>query len=890
MGLLEQAEERRGLAPRRMAKARPATAIAIALASLLALALALSRTQPARRSRFMGAPNELIQEQELLPGFEVPHTSAPPVGTPVQETPLPGEGGNGTAVPGHGETSLPGEGHGEGEPGHEGAEEPGHGEGEEGDEEEHHGYLALFFLFGGFGVGCILQVIQDRYLPFIPYTCLLFLTGVGLAMLHFYRPPTHWTCWQAWYHSVDMWEHISPHVVLNVFLPPLVFSEAMRLNIKLGMRLFGQVMLLACPGVIIGTVLTAAFSHYIFPYGWGWPVSLVFGSILAATDPVAVVALFNTLGVSPRLTMIISGESLLNDGTAIVLFNLMMKAWKAQYDEDDEGVSWLFAAKYFVQMTVPSVFLGFGVAAVGLVIIFGSAETRFHSDAMIQVAVTVCVGFLSFFLAENEVETSGVLTVVSAGVLFSYLAWPRFVSKETMRTCWEFIEFLGNTVIFLLAGLLFGDNVLKSKTKSHLHWSDCFWLLALYFAATLIRFIMIGSLWPLLNCCGEKVNWKEVVVMTWSGLRGAVGLVLAISVDRGITSVAKADPKVGSLVMFHVGGMAMLTILVNATLCGPLLSKLGFTKTEDIEEKCIEHFERVTDATAHMAAQEILESKDPDPRFVGARLETTADLVPVLSSGPPEQEIPTSQLKAKLRMYREVFMRAVQHHYWMDIEQGLIPRTSRVARILLYSTDAELDDPSLTLRDWETIEETLDGHQVVPCLSNLVSAWPLSKISLLTEMFPAKSLIETWQVYAALSMIEAHKAAQTDVPQNYSVDGVLGYQVQATVQQESQAQIAQAVNLLQHMHRDVVETVKSRMLAGKLLQLQVEKVTQLQESGMLSEKGAGHIMHRIMDAQRNVSLKSSLKSISFFDGSPCGGDDSGESTSDSEVLLNSNHY
>merc|ERR1719236_392026 len=99
----------------------------------------------------------------------------------------------------------------------------------------------------------------------------------------------------------------------------------MTLQVELAKKCLGQILILACPGVIIGTVMIGAVGKYVMPYGWDWPICMVLGSILSATDPVAVVALFNTLGVSPRLIMLISGESLLNDGTAMVLFILFMK-------------------------------------------------------------------------------------------------------------------------------------------------------------------------------------------------------------------------------------------------------------------------------------------------------------------------------------------------------------------------------------------------------------------------------------------------------------------------------------------------------------------------------------------------------------------------------------
>merc|ERR1719214_549325 len=97
------------------------------------------------------------------------------------------------------------------------------------------------------------------------------------------------------------------------------------MNVQLARKCFSQALILACPGVLFGTCVTAAVGKYLLPYGWDWPIAMVFGAILSATDPVAVVALFKSLGVSPRLTMLISGESVCNDGTAIVLFLLFYK-------------------------------------------------------------------------------------------------------------------------------------------------------------------------------------------------------------------------------------------------------------------------------------------------------------------------------------------------------------------------------------------------------------------------------------------------------------------------------------------------------------------------------------------------------------------------------------
>jgi len=740
------------------------------------------------------------------------------------------------------------------------------GEGNHVEGQHHHGYLCMAFLLGGLGVGSILQMVQERFLRRVPYTCMLFIFGWVLAFIHYCRPAEHWSSWPTWFISVDIWEQINPHLVFYVFLPVLIFVEAMRLNVKLAAKCFSQVMVLACPGVLIGTALTALFGRFVFPYGWNWPTALIFGSILSATDPVAVVALFQTLGVSARLTMVISGESLLNDGTAIVLFELMLKLLLG-------GTITLGGTIiFFIRMAVVSAILGVVLAFIALTVISWCAESNYHTDAMIQVVVTVCLSFLCFFLAENELSTSGVLTVVSAGCVFSYVAWPRFVCKDTMRTVWEAIEFVGNTLIFLLAGLLWAHKCF-SRTGV-LRWTDLGWLVLLYMALTVIRTIMVLCLWPVLNMCGHKISWQEAVVMVWSGLRGAVGLILAIIVD--LEPTVSAD--LGSHIIFHVGGIAMLTICINSTTAGPLLRWLGLTKAPEIEDETMAHLAKLTDEHARAALDGIL--KSDDPRFQGANLATVQSLVRPLSDGVHIVGAKSTDVAAKLRMYREIFMRSVQRHYWTDIEQGMIPKNSRIARILLYSTDEALSNSKQSLNDWDSVFENLD-HNFKP-LQRLCSVWPLRVITALQQWFPSANTVAMWKVYAALSFIEAHHAAQSQVPEHFGKDSVMTLRVQEQVNRESNVQCEKASALLKTIPKELVELGKSRMVAGKLLQLQLEKVNSLQEEGVLHERGATHLAHHIHEVQREVVGAA-------FSGKEVSNDVSGKAPNDIKEAVDTKH-
>jgi NhaP-type Na+/H+ or K+/H+ antiporter len=709
-----------------------------------------------------------------------------------------------------------------------------------------HSYLTLAFLLVTITVGAIIQVIQERWMPQIPYTCLLFVTGFALSVIHYFGAHGNWTQWGTWSISVDMWEQVDPHLVFYVFLPILLFAEAMKMNVKILWDSFGQVMLLAGPGVLLGTFITATFTHYVFPYGWSWPTTLTFGAIVSATDPVAVVALLNALGVSPRLTLLIAGESLLNDGTAIVCFTLMYKIMLGS------AVTVGSVVVFSLNMIVTAVLIGIGCALLFLTIISWCSEANYGTDKMVQVIMTIACAFLTFFIAETEASTSGVLATVSSGIVFAYVAWPRFVCRETVHTVWEALESLGNTVIFVLAGLLWGSEVLNNS--SYLSGSDLGWLIVLYLFLTVLRGSIIFGLRPLMNLCGQTVTVQECIVCTWAGLRGSVGLVLAIVMDLE----PRVSKEIGSKVLFHVGGIAMMTIILNATTCAPLLRYMGLTKTPEVEEQTSSHLEQEILEKAREAFSEIMENTD-DHRFKGASVEVVEALLPSMSAAAAEDKVPMDRIAsinefgdAKLQTYREAFLRAIRHHYWTNVEGGLIPRQSRVARIMLYSTEVAMESSKTGLCDWDVVSASMEEIAILPGIARICQQWPLSHLNFLRSIFPTGSSIMMWKIYAALFCIEAHKAALADLAEIFK-DSVLGESIQEQVSKESAAECEKAEALLKRLPEDAIKFGKSRMLAGRLLALQRTEVEKLREEGLLTDKAAQHITHRLTEERRKVA-------------------------------------
>lgn len=672
------------------------------------------------------------------------------------------------------------------------------------------GYVVLLMFFGSLTLGALLMLFLDRFAPAVPYTVAMFLSGVVFACWHFSRTPTSTISWHTWFRSVEKWESINPHLLFYCFLPPLIFSEAMKLNVRLVQKCFTQVFLLACPGVLLGTGLVAAVAKYLLPYNWSWAVSLTFGAVLSATDPVAVVALFSTLGVSPKLTMLVSGESLMNDGTAIVVFVLMLKAvLGASLDATS-------VLTFFGHMSFSSIVFGSLIGLAAVAIIGKCAEERFHSDPLIQVMITLCCAYLSFFLGESELATSGVLATVSAGFMVAYFAWPRFVSTEAIEIVWETVEFTGNTVIFFLAGLLFADTLLDSV--GIIQAADFGWLLMLYVSLLLIRSIMLAVLWIPLQMVGSPIDWREGLAMIWSGLRGAVSLTLAIIIDEE----PAVSREMGARIMFHVGGIAALTLLVNATTAAPLLRYLGLARSSGADQRKLQVL------TKHLAqhTQEIKGHRDQeDLRFKGINEAVLQAMVPSLKPSVSPQASDESSSET-LQAYREAFLQVVKSHYWSSIHQGLVPRTSQSARLLLSSVDMALENAAESLSDWEGIKACFETSPGI--------------FSKLTGEHSMGDMMQ--KAYCVLSFLEAHRCARNELPRFFHGDDA---EVQQQVASESSAECSQAEEIRKALPEDLVMLARTEMFARKLLQEQLHEVDELKERGLLTSADASKLGHHV---------------------------------------------
>jgi sodium/hydrogen exchanger 10/11 len=450
-----------------------------------------------------------------------------------------------------------------------------------------HPYQTIGLVFYMLLVGQAISHLQTfKTFAFLQPTVAMFMAGIVLSFfledgradqLDELLPPEN----ALWGGSYVRWVNIDHHLLLFALLPPLLAGDAMSIDVPALHAVFCQCLYLAGPGVLFNSFCVAGVLKgytgwvYIEEEQWDFIYCLVVSSILCATDPVAVVSLLKELGASPTLTVQIQGESLLNDGTAIVMFGLAYRMVMGEQPTVNDVMSTLI--KMALYAWVVGLLVGGGFL---LWMMNGVAHAHNHSAPMLQLTLTIVCCYTSFILSEMFLGFSGVLATVSSSFVLAGYMWPYVLDKHTMHVFWHMLEYLGNTIIFQLAGMITGKALLHIDAIDYVH------LIVIYIVLVLIRggFIVCSRpILRLLHSRKQEVSLENALVMSWGGLRGAVGLALAIQVvnDRAGGVIPMKDAQ---RCIFFVGGIALMTLLINAMTCPMLVRHLGVTATPNAKK------------------------------------------------------------------------------------------------------------------------------------------------------------------------------------------------------------------------------------------------------------------------------------------------------------------
>jgi CPA1 family monovalent cation:H+ antiporter len=323
-------------------------------------------------------------------------------------------------------------------------------------------------------------------------------------------------------------------------------------------------------------ILTPVANGLHFVQDFTWKHALVFGAIISATDPIAVVAIFKSLGVPKRLSVLLDSESLLNDGVAIVFFTLSLALVTGTV------VTAGGLAFDFIKIVGIGALIGAGV---GLAV---SQVIKQVDDPMIEITLTTIAAYGSFLGAEHF-HYSGVIATVSAGMLCGNYGARVGMSPSTrvaVETFWEYVAFALNSIVFLLIGLEVHFQALLAAWQA---------ILVAYLVVTGGRALIIFGGSSLLRRTRERIPWAWSVILTWGGLRGGLPMVLVLSLSK--------DFPHRELLVSMTFGVVILSILVHGLTMSPLLRWLGIVRGH--QERAVYELTRGKLQTAHAAIEEL---------------------------------------------------------------------------------------------------------------------------------------------------------------------------------------------------------------------------------------------------------------------------------------------
>ncbi|XP_031110649.1 sodium/hydrogen exchanger 8 isoform X2 [Ipomoea triloba] len=654
----------------------------------------------------------------------------------------------------------------------------------------------------------------------VPYTVALLILGIGLGALDYGKHSQLGKLGN----GIRIWANIDPDLLLAVFLPALLFESSFSMEMHQIKRCIVQMVLLAGPGVLISTFFLGCALKLTFPYNWSWKTNLLLGGLLSATDPVAVVALLKELGASKKLSTIIEGESLMNDGTAIVVYQLFLRmvlGW---------SFNWGSIIRFLLQVSLGAVAIGlaFGVASVlWLGFIF--------NDTVIEITLTLAVSYVAYFTAQEVADISGVLTVMTLGMFYSAVAKTAFKGEgqQSLHHFWEMVAYIANTLIFILSGVVIADGILRSDNFFKTHEYSWGYLFLLYVLVQVSRVVVVGALFPLLRCFGYGLDWKEATILVWSGLRGAVALSLSLSVKRSSDNSSYINSETGILFVFFTGGIVFLTLIINGSTTQFILRILSMDRLSTAKR-------RILNYTKHEMLNKALEAfgdLGDDEELGPADWPTVKRYITCLNDLEGERVHPHSSSEnddtlhhMNLKDIRIRFLNGVQAAYWGMLNEGRI--TQNTANILMQSVEEAIDlVPHVALCDWK-------GLRAYVNIPNYYKFLQTSIVPQKLIMFFTVERLES-ACYICAAFLRAHRIARQQLN-----DFIGESEIASVVINESEEEGEEARKFLEEVRvtfPQVLRVVKTRQATYAVLNQLSHYVHNLEEIGLLEEKEMIHL-------------------------------------------------
>ncbi|WP_345980716.1 sodium:proton antiporter [Sulfurimonas sp. HSL3-2] len=665
------------------------------------------------------------------------------------------------------------------------------------------GLSIIVFVVFSLIIGAVLKALMRT--SRMPYTVILLLVGIGIGAINHFAIIDSESSLSVMIHQVG---EIDPHLILFLFLPTLIFESAYSMEPHLFFRILPQIALLAIVGLIISMILSAFAVHWLL--SWGIGASLLFGALISATDPVAVVALLKEKSSRKRLETLIDGESLLNDGTAIVFFTLFYGFALGTTVE----VNSLAVVGEFIWVVSAGLAIGAFIGWSSL-----SMIGKLINQPLIEITISISSAYLTFIVAEY-VHVSGVVALVALALMYSTLGRTR-ISPEIshfLHQFWEMLSYLANTLIFLIVGIVI---ITHTKFDTPKLWVI---LIVLYLFLMVIRAVTVAVLMPILERIGVGITREKAAVVVWGGLRGAVSLSLALSLaqDTNVPIALREE------ILFLTAGIVFLSIVINGSSMEWLLKVLHLDKLPAAKE-----------ASVQKAQQEINEQMQSffkilrhNPFFDKVKLDSLDVLINKgedLSKSIEEEDIEVAFMRRLLEIERS--------DYWRQFEEGHIGRQATF--ILSRSVEQALDNtPMITPRP--DLEELFKAHtspkwmSSVPFMKEYVSNWRFTYLSLSYDV--ARGFV------TAQDEVESH--IQELQPSQESGDKV------RDMIDKNRSMTFAYIRYIAKEYPDLITQLQSKSANRLLLNHERSLIWQMEHEGVLEDAEAQHLIDNIETKMR----------------------------------------
>lgn len=693
------------------------------------------------------------------------------------------------------------------------------------DEGSHGGMEPLFFIIIALAIGAATRHFF-RKIP-LPFTVLLLLFGIILGLLN------RFGLFEGWGETISIsleWAgHIDPHAILFIFLPILIFEAAYAMDLHTFKKTAANSVILAVPGIVIALLLSGGLAILLKVMGvgllsWEWNIALMFGAVISATDPVAVVALLKELGASKKLGTLIEGESLLNDGTAIVIFMVFFTAITGTASDNHVAIE-------FSRVAIGGILIGVIIGAVVIAWV-----KRVFNDALVEISVIIAAAYLAFFVAEHFMHMSGVLALVALGLAMAGVGKTRISPKveHFLHEFWELASFLANTLIFIIVGV-----VIAQRTEFTIN--DFLILGIVYVGLHIIRAIIIIIFYPVMKRIGYGLDKKEATVLWYGALRGAIGLALALVVVNLDDKYISAEIK--NQFFFITSGVVTLTLVINATTMKFIVNKLGLTKLAPAKALMIFTAKKYLRSSTENAIERL--KKD---RFINnADWNTVEDYL-------PEDVKVTNDQDVKIDTVSEIRKRILEKEkssYWHQFKEGLLG--ANAVRGLSDEIDKILDEGGL-----KSLSERndLELHLKTPKLLSKLQSLPLLK-KLTRQMFFERLAVS---YDSARGFVDAQHECIKLVESMYRAldpDDKEGLKNMEMIEEELNENRIEGLTFIRNLRKsypEIYDAIATRQAIRSLLNYELKTIERLQKNGRIDSGEASKMIESVEHRMKKLLL------------------------------------